>query len=89
MVELTINLPDKLAFALGDTSEARVRRLKEHAAIEEYRSGRLSHREVGESLGLDYWATEEFLSNRGVAINYTTADLDADRETLAIVLRDK
>ena len=51
------------------------------AAIEGYRTGRLPHRQVGEMLGLDYWQTEAFLAERGVPLNYSVADLEADRAT--------
>ena len=89
MVEMTIKLANGLARALGDSSETRARRLTEHAVIEEYRAGKLSHREVGEALGLDYWGTEEFFKKRGVALNYTAADLENDRETLAGMMRSE
>jgi hypothetical protein len=45
MVEITITLPDMLAHTFGATPEARSQRLAEDAAIEEYRVGRLSHRQ--------------------------------------------
>ncbi|HEX4024629.1 MAG TPA: hypothetical protein VHX52_07995 [Steroidobacteraceae bacterium] len=38
------------------------RHVVEDAAIERYRTGRLSHSQVGEALGLDYWQTETFLA---------------------------
>jgi len=86
MVEITIKLPDMLARAFGATPEARSQRLKEDAAIEEYRAGRLSQRQVGEMLGLDYWQTEHFLAERKVALNYSLVDLQADQATLGIIL---
>ena len=86
MVEITIKLPDLLARVLGATPEARAQRLTEDAAIEEYRAGRLSQRQVGEMLGLDYWQTERFLTDRNVALNYSPGDLQADRVTLNEVL---
>jgi predicted HTH domain antitoxin len=86
MVEITIKLPDLLARTLGPTAEARARRLTEAMAIEEYRAGRLSQRQVAEVLGLDYWQTERFLIERNVALNYSAADLEADRATLDEVL---
>ena len=89
MIEVTINLPDALARVLGSTPEARSRRLTEDAAIEEYRAGRLSQRQVGEMLGLDYWQTERFLAAHKVALNYSLADLQADQATLNEVLGDK
>jgi predicted HTH domain antitoxin len=58
----------------------------EDAAIEGYRAGRLSHRQVGEMLELDYWQTEALLKERGVPLNYSVADLEADRVTLDKIL---
>lgn len=86
MVEITIKLPEVLALAFGATPEARSQRLTEDAAIEEYRSGHLSQRQVGEMLGLDYWQTERFLTERNVSLNYALGDLQADRATLEEVL---
>jgi predicted HTH domain antitoxin len=39
-------------------------------------------------LGLDYWQTEAFLRERGVPLNYSAADLQADTATLARILAD-
>ena len=47
----------------------------EDAAIEGYRAGRLTQRQVGAMLGLDYWQTETFLYERAVPLNYSAADL--------------
>jgi predicted HTH domain antitoxin len=82
MTEVIIKLPDTLALALGATPEARSRRLAEDAAIEEYRIGHLTQRQVGEMLGLDYWQTERFLAARHVPLNYSLADLQSDQATL-------
>jgi predicted HTH domain antitoxin len=54
--------------------------------IERYRAGRLSQRQVGEALGLNYWQTEVFLQGRGVQLNYSVADLEADAVTLEKIL---
>lgn len=86
MIEVTVQLPEKLAQSLGDTPDRRARRLLENAVIEEYRSGRLSRRQVGEALGLDYWQTEDFFAEHKVPLNYSLADLEADRATLDRVL---
>ncbi len=58
----------------------------EDAAIESYRAGRLSHRQFGKMLGMDYWQTETFLKERGVPLNYSAADLESDNATLAKIL---
>jgi predicted HTH domain antitoxin len=86
MADAIIKLPDTLARIFGDTPEARSLRVAEDAAIEEYRAGRLSHRQVGEMLNLDYWQTERLLVDRGVPINYGLSDLEADRRVLDKIL---
>ncbi len=87
MVEITIHLPDKLAGTFGETASVRSRRVLENTAIEEYRVGRISQRQVGEILGLDYWQTESFLAEHKVPLNYGLEDLKADRSTLDDLLR--
>ena len=89
MVEVTVQLPDALAHSFGDTPDLRARRLLENVAIEEYRAGRLSLRQIGEMLGMDYWQTEGFLVDHTVPLNYSLADLNADRATLDAVLGHK
>ena len=37
-------------------------------------------------LRLDYWQTEAFLQGRGVPMNYSAADLEADNATLDKIL---
>jgi predicted HTH domain antitoxin len=81
-MQVTVELPDQVARQWGETPEAVGRHVMEDAAIEGYRAGRLSHRQVGEMLGLDYWETEDFLKQRGVPLNYSAADLEADSATL-------
>jgi predicted HTH domain antitoxin len=63
--------------------------MAEDAAIEEYRAGRLSQRQVGQMLNLDYWETERFLAERGVSMNYGSEDLQADRAALEELLARK
>jgi predicted HTH domain antitoxin len=89
MVEVTIKLPEHVARSLGDTPEDVARRVLENAAIEEYRTGRLSHGHVGEMLGLDYWQTESFFKERQVPLNYSLADLEVDRAALEKILGDR
>src|SRR5687768_6198903 len=86
MAEVVIKLPDSLSRIFGDTPEARSQRVAENAAIEEYRAGRLSQRQVGEMLNLDYWQTENFLAKRGVPLNYSIDNLQADRAALDEIL---
>jgi predicted HTH domain antitoxin len=86
MAEVVIKVPDAIAGVFGGTPEARSRRVTEDAAIEEYRAGRLSQRQVGEMLNLDYWRTERLLAERGVPMNYGVSDLQADRAALDEIL---
>jgi len=81
-----MELPDQVARQWGETPDAVGRHVLEDAAIEGYRAGRLSHRQVGEMLRFDYWQTETFLKDRGVFLNYSAADLEADKATLAKIL---
>jgi predicted HTH domain antitoxin len=87
-MQVTVELPDQVARQWGETPDAIGRHVVEGAAIEGYRVGRISHRQVGEMLGLDYWQTETFLNNRGVPLNYSTTDLEADNATLAKILAE-
>jgi len=85
-MQVTVKMPDQVARQWGETPDAVGRHVMEDAAIEGYRAGRLSHRQVGEMLGLDYWQTEAFLKERGVVLNYSAADLEADKATLDKIL---
>ena len=85
-MQVTVELPDQVARQWGDTPDAVGRHVLEDAAIEGYRAGRLSQRQVGAMLGLDYWQTEDFLRGRGVPLNYSAADLEADNVTLDRIL---
>jgi predicted HTH domain antitoxin len=86
VMQVTMELPDEVARQWGETPDAVGRHVMEDAAIEGYCAERLSHRQVGEMLGLDYWRTETFLRERGVPVNYSAADLEADHATLDKIL---
>jgi hypothetical protein len=58
----------------------------EDAVIEGYCAGRLTQRQVGAMLGLDYRQTETYLSERAVPVNRSAADLAADNATLEKIL---
>jgi predicted HTH domain antitoxin len=85
-MDVVVSMPDPVARQWGDTPQAICRHVVEDAAVGRYRAGRLSHRQVGEVLGLDYWQTEAFLEERGVPLNYSANDLEADAATLEKVL---
>jgi predicted HTH domain antitoxin len=85
-MQVTVEMPDQIARQWGETPDAVGRHVLEDAAVEGYRAGRLSQRQVGAMLGLDYWQTENFLTRRGVPLNYSAADLAADNATLEKIL---
>jgi len=76
-MQVTVELPDRVARRWGETPAVVGRQLMEDAAIEGYRAGQLSRRQVGKMLGMDYWQTEDFLTERGVPLNYSATDLEA------------
>lgn len=62
----------------------------EALAIEGYRSARLSVGEVARILGLETsLEAQSWLSRRGVALNYSLEDLEADRATMAKLFPEK
>ena len=85
-MQVTVELPDQVARQWGETPDTVGRHVMEDAAIEGYRAGRLSQRQVGAMLGLDYWLTEAFLNKRVVPLNYSAADLASDNATLEKIL---
>jgi hypothetical protein len=70
-MQVTVDMPDQIARQRGETPDAIDRHVVEDAVIERYRAGRLSHRQVGTALALDYWQTESFLQQRGVLHRHT------------------
>jgi predicted HTH domain antitoxin len=85
-MQVTMEMPDQVARQWGATPDAVGRHVMEDAAIEGYRAGRLTQRQVGAMLGLDYWQTETFLNERAVPLNYSAADLAADHATLEKII---
>ena len=85
-MQVTVEMPDQVARQWGETPDTVGRHVMEDAAIEGYRAGRLTQRQVGAMLGLDYWQTEAFLNEHAVPLNYSAADLAADNATLGKIL---
>ena len=52
-------------------------------AAEAYRLHRLSRHQLSRLLGLDYWQTEDFLTQYDAKRPCTLADLQIDRQSLA------
>jgi predicted HTH domain antitoxin len=77
-MELTVQLPDRVAQQLTGPSGDIPRRILEAVAIEGYRSEQLSHGQVSEMLGLNFWQTEAFLKAHGANLHYSKEDLEQD-----------
>ncbi|MFN3653322.1 MAG: UPF0175 family protein [Armatimonadota bacterium] len=83
-MQITIELPDDIAAELTGRDAARLpRTLLEMVAIEGYRSGQLTHAQVGRLLGIDYrFDIDAFLQRHGIDNGYTAQDLEQDQRTL-------
>lgn len=77
--QLTHEIEVNLERELGSLSDA----AREAFLIESYRRGRLSLGDIASVLGFEtHFESERWLGERGVAMNYSLEDLQADRETL-------
>lgn len=79
---MRITIPEEVAAVFGTTTEERERGAREALALELYREGKISLRRMGElaGLGSDYWAADRLRIERGVPLNYSLAELEADRD---------
>jgi len=82
LMEITINLPEDVANVFLANGESLEREILEATALEGYRTGILSHAQVGRMLNLNRFEVDEFFKNHDVTLNYTIEDLEADRQTL-------
>ena len=81
-MEVTIKLPEDVAGVFLANGENIEREVLEATALEGYRSGKLSHAQIGRMLNLSRFEIDEFLKTHDVPLNYTVEDLEADRRTL-------
>jgi hypothetical protein len=82
MSTITINLPETIRESLEAQWQELPRFILEHLAVEGYRQGLLSQRQVGQMLGVDYWTAEEFLQAHKVYPNYGLEEFEQDLATL-------
>ena len=85
-MEVTVQLPDDIAKHLGENSEM-PRQMLEAFAAQAYRSHKLSRHQLSHLLALDYWQTEDFLTQHAAKRPFTLADLQIDRQSLAALPR--
>jgi uncharacterized protein UPF0175 len=82
-MNLTVRIPDDLAKRLAAAGGDIERKALEALALEEYRAGRLSKKELREALGFEVLnELDGFLKAHGVFEEYTLADLERERQTL-------
>jgi hypothetical protein len=79
-MQVTIDLPDDVAEHLRQRwGDAVPRLVKEALATEGYRSGELTHAQVGRMLGLTHFTEiEEFLKRTGAHLHYDLEDFERD-----------
>ena len=63
VVHVTVEIADQVARQSEETPDAVAGHVMEYSAVENYRYGSLSHRHVGQLLGVDYWRTKTSLGN--------------------------
>jgi len=79
-MDITVHIPDDLAKRLGRDLP---RRALEALAIEEFKLGHLTKPELRRLLGFETRAIlDGFLKAHQVYVNYTSEDLERDREDL-------
>jgi hypothetical protein len=83
---ITITIPDELAGLLSPADAPRS--IMEAFAVEGFRSGRLTSRQVGHLLGFDSrQQTDRFLGERGAAFELSTEEVLADADTARLALK--
>lgn len=89
-MEITLTIPDQIATQLLQGSNAPFpRRILELLAIAGYKAERLSLGEVAEMLGISTSEADDFLKEQDVPLNYTLADLENDRATIAALFNGR
>lgn len=86
-MDVTVKIPDEIAGQIlaqgGDLSRLALEAL----AIEGYRAATLSLGQVAAMLNLTTFEADGFLKERGVPLDYSWAEFDADNAALVALLR--
>lgn len=87
-MKMVLEIPDDVAASLGKSDSALTQAALEAIAIEGYRGGTLSVRQVRSLLGhASRWQTEDFLSSHGVWPGLTAEETAEDGRKLNELLR--
>jgi len=82
-MQITVEIPDRLAQQLDQSAESLSQHLLEVIVADAYHSGKISTAEVRQLLQLpSRLETHAFLQRMGVYLNYDTTDLAQDLQTL-------
>ncbi len=81
-MEVTINLPEDVARVFSANGADIAREILEATALEGYREGKLSRAQIGRMLHLNRFETDAFLKTHDIPLNYSSEDLEQDRQTL-------
>ncbi len=79
---IAVEVPDPIAHSLRLDGPQSGRRALEMLALEGYRTGELSHGQVGGMLGMGFHETEKFLQDRGASLHYSIEDFEQDSANL-------
>lgn len=82
-MHMNIDIPQEVEAVLRDEWGDLGRAAKEALAIESYRTGKISVGLLAEMLGMGVIEADVWLAQRGVPLNCSSEDLDADRDDLA------
>jgi hypothetical protein len=86
-MQLTLEIPDDVAESLGGSGATLTRTALEAIAVEGYRGGALTTRQVRLLLGhASRWETEDFLSAHGVWPGITPVEAAEDSRPLSELL---
>jgi predicted HTH domain antitoxin len=79
-MEFTLRIPDDLARSLAGAHGDLSRRALEALALDGYRQGALTQRQVGQLLSLSRIETEDFLARHVDLYDYDPAELDREAQ---------
>jgi hypothetical protein len=82
-MEVTVQIPDELAYRMGASARDLSRRALEALAIEEFKSGRINKPELRRLLGFGTrYQLDGFLKSHDFYEEYTMEDFELDRDAL-------
>ena len=85
-MQLTLQMPDNIARQLDLDGDQGERQALEIFAVEGYRRGKLSHSQVGELLGLNFYGIEDFLKQHGAYLALSLEEHDQDMQAASAML---